>query len=47
MVPSEAFDKALLQNNSSAFVTVIRFKNMGSKVLYSILLLFFLLLKGS
>ncbi|XP_016329563.1 adhesion G-protein coupled receptor G2-like [Sinocyclocheilus anshuiensis] len=31
MIPSEAFDKASLENNESAFVEVFRFKNMGRK----------------
>lgn len=47
MIPSEAFDKAHLESKESAFVAVLRFKNMGNKVLYSmlfLLLLFFLLL---
>ncbi|CAM4642179.1 unnamed protein product [Leuciscus chuanchicus] len=29
-VPSEAFDKSRLENNGSAFVGVLRFKNMGN-----------------
>ncbi|XP_016104509.1 adhesion G-protein coupled receptor G2-like [Sinocyclocheilus grahami] len=31
MIPSEAFDKASLENNESVFVYVFRFKNMGRK----------------
>ncbi|XP_067310870.1 adhesion G-protein coupled receptor G2-like [Pseudorasbora parva] len=30
-VPREAFDKSRLENNGSAFVGVLRFKNMGNK----------------
>ncbi len=33
-VSKEAFDKSRLENNGSAFVGVLRFRNIVNKVLY-------------